>query len=228
MLQSMEIRLHHPGLAACALGLAASCAPPPAPVSVEIPVALPQTASDPTCQPSEIALVVVLDRSGSMAGAPIEWAKAGTLRALEDLSNCDLFEVVAFDTRATRAARMALGRERRRLAADVRRIMPGGGTEFLPALKLAHEDLQTVQARRRHVVLLSDGRAATGGLRDLATTMAAQGISISTIAFGGDADADLLRMLADAGKGRFHQVSDPAQLPEVFFSEVQQSRRAAP
>jgi Ca-activated chloride channel homolog len=54
----------------------------------------------------QVALVLVLDRSGSMSGLPMEMAKAAAKATADTLSSDDLIEVIAFDSAPTRIVRM--------------------------------------------------------------------------------------------------------------------------
>ncbi len=71
---------------------------------------------------------------------------------------------------------------------------------------------------------MSDGQAPSDGLEELVTHVTSTGATISTVALGADADATLLRRIAELGRGRFHQVTDPRELPAVFRSEVSEAR----
>ncbi len=83
----------------------------------------------------------------------------------------------------------------------------------LPALDAAYQDMTVTQARKKHVILLTDGRAPAGGIRDLASAMIAESITVTTVGLGGDVDEQLLKMVADVGGGRFHAVQDANNLP---------------
>ena len=83
------------------------------------------------------------------------------------------------------------------------------------------------QARKKHVVLLTDGKAPTGGIRDLVSAMIAESITITTVGLGNDLDEQLLKMIADVGGGRFHPVADPSNLPRIFTKETEMIARAA-
>lgn len=175
-----------------------------------------------------VAMTLVIDRSGSMTGLPLEMAKAACKATVETLEGDDLIEVVAFDSSPVRYVSMGPARYRSRIDGELARIQPGGGTEITEALKMAYQDMSVVQARRKHVILLTDGRADTQGLRELVQGMLSESITVTTVGLGDGADADLLRSLADAGGGRYHHVPDPNSLPRIFTRETELvSRQAA-
>ncbi len=174
-----------------------------------------------------VAMSLVIDRSGSMTGLPLEMAKAAAKATAQTLSGDDLVEVIAFDSAPTRYVKMQPARNRSRIANEIARISPGGGTEIFPALDAAYQDMAVTQARKKHVILLTDGRAPTGGIRDLVSSMIAESITVTTVGLGNDVDESLLKMIADVGGGRFHAVQDPNNLPRIFTKETEMIARAA-
>jgi hypothetical protein len=168
---------------------------------------------------------LVIDRSGSMTGLPIEMAKAACRATVETLGPNDLVEVIAFDSQPKRFVKMQPARYHARIQNEVATIQPGGGTAIFPALDAAYQDISVVQARKKHVILLTDGRADSDGIRDLVSAMIAEGITVTTVGLGDGSDADFLRMIADAGGGRYHHVPDPNSLPRIFTRETEMLTR---
>lgn len=175
----------------------------------------------------QVAMSLVIDRSGSMSGLPLEMAKAAAKATADTLSGDDLLEVIAFDTSPTRVVRMTPAKHRARIQGDIARIQPGGGTEIFSALDAAYQSLTVTRARKKHVILLTDGQAAQGGIRDLVQAMTAEGMTVSSVGLGAGVDEALLRMVADLGGGRFYKVLDPQQLPRVFTRETEMVSRSA-
>jgi len=168
-----------------------------------------------------VAMVLAIDRSGSMGGLPIEMAKAACKATLSTLQGDDLLEVIAFDSTPTRYVKMQPARYRSRIQNDIQRIQPGGGTEIFSSLDMAYQDLSVVQARKKHVVLLTDGQASAQGIKDLVQAMLSESITVTTVGLGEGVNQDLLRLIADTGGGRFHAVPDPNSLPKIFTRETE-------
>ncbi len=174
----------------------------------------------------QVAMVLVIDRSGSMSGLPMEMAKAAAKATADTLSSDDLLEVVAFDSSPTRVVRMTAAKHRARIQNDIARIQAGGGTEIFSALDAAYQSLTVTRARRKHVILLTDGQAPRNGIRDLSQAMAAEGITVSSVGLGTQIDESLLRDdISTPGGGRFYKVLDPQQLPRVFTRETEMVSR---
>lgn len=174
-----------------------------------------------------VAMALVIDRSGSMSGLPMEMAKAACKATVGTLHGDDLVEVIAFDTNPVRYVKMQPARYHNRIQSEIIRIQSGGGTAIFPALDMAYQDISVVQARKKHVILLTDGRADTQGIRDLVQAMVAESITVTTVGLGDGADGDLLRMIAETGGGRYHNVPDPNSLPRIFTRETEMIRRDA-
>lgn len=174
-----------------------------------------------------VAMVLVIDHSGSMSGLPMEMAKKAAKATLGVLENDDRIEVIAFDDRAHRAVKMQPARNRSRIRGLISRIQPGGGTNIFPALDAAYNALSVTDARKKHAILLTDGRAPAGGIRELVSQMIAEAMTVTTVGLGADVDDALLKMIADVGGGRYHQASEPNSLPRIFTKETEMIARAA-
>lgn len=128
-----------------------------------------------------VAMVLAIDRSGSMTGIKIEMAKAAAKATADTLSGEDLLEVIAFDSAPTRVVRMTPAKHRARIQNDIARIQPGGRTEIFPALDAAYTELRVTRARKKHVILLTDGQAPSAGIRDSVQAMVAEGVTVSSV-----------------------------------------------
>ena len=180
---------------------------------------------------ASVALVLVIDASGSMAGGPgaskEDLAKEAAVRATELLGDQDQIGVISFDDTPRWVVEMQNMTDPAGVQTAIGSISPGGGTAIYPALEGAYDALVQREAKVKHVILLTDG-LSTGGDYDLLTNrMRAQNITLSTIAVGSDADFVLLRKLADIGKGRYYEGNDPFDLPQLVVKETQEVARAA-
>ncbi len=168
-----------------------------------------------------VAMVLAIDRSGSMSGGPLEMAKAACRATLGTLEPTDLLEVIAFDSRPSRAVPMQPARLRASMDASIARISAGGGTEILASLDMAYQDLLRAHARKKHIVLLTDGNADSDGIYEVASAAFADGITVTSVGLGPGVNEALLKTIAEAGGGRYHAVSDAAMLPRIFVREAE-------
>jgi hypothetical protein len=114
-----------------------------------------------------------------------------------------------------------------RISADISRLQAGGGTQFLPPLQEAFQELSGVAAKIKHVILLTDGQAEYQGILELVDQMHENKITISVVGVGAGADQTLLTAIAEHGGGRAYFPSDPSQVPKIFTKETTQVARSA-
>ena len=80
-----------------------------------------------------LAMVLVIDKSGSMGGDKIEMAKAAAASAVELLGPSDQIAVIAFDGETYRISEMQSASNKGRISDEIRRIEASGGTTMYPA-----------------------------------------------------------------------------------------------
>ncbi len=173
------------------------------------------------------ALVLVIDRSGSMVGDKVEICKVAAESAVRLLSRIDQVGVIAFDARYDWLVPLRQADDKEAIYDQVRGIGAGGGTIMGPAMREAFESVRGVRAGIKHVILLTDGITADRDqCMDLAVQMADSRVSVSTLAVGEHSDTQLLSDIAEITEGRFYYVKDPMSIPEIFVKEAQVVRRS--
>ena len=174
-----------------------------------------------------LGIVFVIDRSGSMSGEKIEMAKEAAKASLDLLSARDYAGVVAFDSEAYWVADLQSAADKSGIATKVSSIQEGGGTNLAPGMELAMQALRSSPAKLRHAILLTDGVSSPGPFYELATQMAGEKITVSTVGVGGDADVNLLQRIAGWGGGRFYLAEDPRSVPQIFARETMTASKSA-
>jgi uncharacterized membrane protein len=178
---------------------------------------------DPT-----LALVIVLDRSWSMAGPAMNLSKAAAQAAVDVMTDEQAVGIITFNEDYVWDVTVRnIGRNREGIKQRIAAIEPAGRTLIYPALEQAYIALRATRARTKHVVLLSDGRTYPDTYEELVGRMVKSNITVSAIAVGPAADQELLRNIAAWGKGQQYQVADARELPQVFVKEAKDAANEA-
>jgi uncharacterized membrane protein len=189
-----------------------------------------------------VAVLIVLDRSGSMAAqvqgqTKISLADQGAVFALNVLQPKDLFGLTAVDTQVHSVVPLANMESKGALEQKIMSITAGGGGIYIyTGLADAFQQLRDVNAKIKHVILFSDaadaeekfagemgdGARGAGSALDLASAMLAGKITTSVVGLGleNDKDTQFLKQLAERGNGRFYLTSDALSLPQIFSTET--------
>ena len=150
-----------------------------------------------------LAMMLVIDKSGSMGGEKIEMAKEAARAAVELLGPSDKVGVLAFEGENFWVSEMHPCTDKGFVLDRIAGLEAGGGTVMAPAMEEAHETLRSTVAKLKHMIILTDGISSPGDFEGIAQAMAADRITCSTVAMGGDADQPLLEEIARLGNGRF-------------------------
>ena len=161
-------------------------------------------------------VVFILDVSGSMSGTSIEQAKSALKLALERLSSSDKFNIVWFNNEAHKVfndSQQASKHNIRYAKQFVASLNAGGGTEMLPALKLAFSQ-QSDPAYLRQVIFLTDGNVSNE--RDLFKYIKSHlGDSrLFTVGIGSAPNGFFMKRAARAGRGTYTFISDINEVAE--------------
>lgn len=174
-----------------------------------------------------LAMVLVIDKSGSMSGEPIALARQAARGAAELLSNRDQIAVIAFDHQPQLILDLTPAANGAQIAAGIDSIAAGGGTDLQPGMVQARDILRAANAKLKHVIAMTDGQTPASNLVELSREMAGTGMTVSTVAMGQGAARDLLAAMADAGRGRYYETDSPQNVPQIFTRETMQASRSA-
>ncbi|MFN3193765.1 MAG: VWA domain-containing protein [Aureliella sp.] len=165
------------------------------------------------------SLVVVIDTSGSMTGVRVQLAKEVARLAMRRLLPHDKVGIVEFFGAKRWAAPLQPASNAIELQRALNRMDAGGGTVILPALEEAFYGLQNVDTRYKHVLVLTDGGVESGDFESLLRRMSNEGINVSTVLTGGGYHSEFLVNIANWGKGRFYNVPNRFNLPEILLKQ---------
>ena len=166
------------------------------------------------------AVQIVLDRSGSMNGRPLESAKESILKLVDRLAPQDSFGLVAFDDSALVVVPTLSMSDHHlpSLKKAIREMDTGGSTDIAAGYLLGIRELKRINSSGGSTLLLiSDGHANSGEtdpkfFAEVATKSATERVTTSTIGLGNGYDETLLEALSQGGGGahRFAGTIDEA------------------
>lgn len=161
-----------------------------------------------------LAIVLVVDTSGSMQGDPIHHVVKSCEIVADLLSDRDQLAVVTFSTHAGVRCGLTTMDDagRAQLRASLASVRADGSTNMHGGIEVGAGLLMTAPAGlRRVMVVLSDGQPNVGlqSATDLAGYVRGLKVGVSTLGFGLHHDENVLAAIATAGSGRYSYVPDP-------------------
>ena len=174
-------------------------------------------------------VALVLDTSGSMRGERLENAKAGADQLVQMLGEGDRLSIAPFNGTvnwAMKDAPVATGKAKAEAA--LTSLFADGDTALYDAVAAAYDHQAAAEAGRgviSAVVVLTDGEDTASAtkldalLAKIRTSEESRGagktVRVFTIGYGGEANAKVLKDIADATDGKTY-VGTPQNIREVF------------
>ncbi len=178
-----------------------------------------------------MAIVLVLDRSGSMAAwasngrTKMDLANTASAEVLNILSPMDSIGVIAVDSQPHTVVNMMPVESAMSMRNKILHIQSmGGGIYVYNGLVAAGKMLARATAGTKHVILFADAADAEqpGRYKELLAKFRAAGITVSVIGLGtrGDVDAKFLLDVAKRGGGRCFFTKNAMELPRLFTQDT--------
>ena len=195
---------------------------------LDLVIRLSAPAAKTQAKRPSISLALVIDSSGSMAGAPLAHAKAAAAHLVRRLAPGDQACVVTYgQVISVLAEPMDAVAGQAQLLAAIDGIQSAGGTPLRAGWLLGAQALAPTVSRfaLSRVLLLSDGQATDGSvaavLAEEARELAASGITTSTYGLGFSFNETLMTQLAQGGQGQAFYAESAEALVPYFESEFQ-------
>ncbi|MFW6353199.1 MAG: vWA domain-containing protein [Verrucomicrobiota bacterium] len=206
-------------------------AQPTQPVHLALRLEAPELSSR---RARPVAFSLVLDRSGSMIGDPLEHAKEAARMVVRHLRKDDLFALTVFDNEALTLLPLGPIHHREAVLELIDAIDTGGSTNLSGGWMLGRDALKTApDGMPRRLLLFTDGQM-NAGLTDPAQVhrivgdgLESHAIRTSCLGFGDHYEEDLLTQLAAATNGSFYDAASPERLPAIFAAELEGLQRLA-
>ena len=173
------------------------------------------------------SITLVIDTSGSMnEDEKIQNAKAGALEFLSLLGDADTFSLVPFSSQIFPTSRNLLLKDTRTyIQQTIKALYASGGTALYDAISLAYDQLMADKVLNEKkiaaIVVLTDGDDTDSktSLADLISKIKVDNethtIRVFTIAYGHDANQDVLKQIADATLAKSY-IGTPQNIRSVF------------
>lgn len=173
-------------------------------------------------------VALVIDRSGSMSGQPLQAAKEAAKTAVNMLVPGDYVAVVHFGHDVQVAQPLVkVEADRRAILTAIDAIPLAGNTNLFGGWAEGLSQVMTCPDPNvvSRVVLLSDGMANTGVVDPAAiaadvAAAANHGVTTTSMGLGRHYSEELLRVVADAGRGNYEFLSDHSVVVSAFQAEV--------
>jgi Ca-activated chloride channel family protein len=173
-------------------------------------------------------LCLVIDRSGSMEGEPIDYVKRACGYVVDLLDQNDILSIITFSDTvdvvmpARRVVNKTLIKE------HIQRIEIGNTTNLYDGMLVGCQQVAAVMSEQvlTRVLVFTDGEP-TSGIKDfasivqLAADQKARGITITVLGFGPEFNEELLAGIARRSGGNYYYIQRPELIPEVFRRELE-------
>lgn len=193
---------------------------------LEVTVQAPDSPKRETRQRLNLALV--LDRSGSMSGAKLEYVKQAAEYIVDQLENDDLLTLVTFDDQVDTliSGRQIDSETRSKCKHLIRRLEAGNTTNLSGGWLAGCQGVAEAVSQDvlNRTLLLTDG-LANHGITDAevlfkhAQELSQRGVTTSTFGVGEGFNEHLLEGMANQGNGNYYFISSPAEIPSIFARE---------
>lgn len=174
------------------------------------------------------AICLLIDNSGSMdSDNRMNKAKQGAIACLDYLSDNDYISLVTFSDAAKVFQPLTSAKNKNQVRSSINKIKSEGGTEIIPGLKEADNQLAGANTDYKSLILLSDGDPfeTDSQIMKQVRIIASQGITISTINISNYSSSaiSLLRRISQEGEGSYTYCGTAVGLVNVMKSIVKEN-----
>lgn len=172
-------------------------------------------------------LCLVIDRSGSMEGMPLEYVKQACGYVVDMLGPNDVLSIVTFEEVVEVLMPPQMVTDKAAIKSGIMQLQAGNTTNLSDALSLGLQQINSLQdpGRATRMVVFTDGEP-TAGMKDFnalvthAGEIKQRGVSCTFLGFGSEYNEELLASMAKKAGGNYYYIPQPQLIPEVFRLEM--------
>jgi len=171
-------------------------------------------------------LAIVIDRSGSMSGRPLEEAKACAIMMVEQMHSDDRIAIVTYHSEPELVVPSTPCANKQEIISRIRRVNSGGATALHAGWLLGSEEVAKNKTENslNRVLLLSDGQANEGltdieQIKSQCAQLADAGVTTSTYGLGHHFNETLMIQMAGSGLGQGYYGETAEDLADPFREE---------
>ena len=109
--------------------------------------------------------------------------------------------------------------DKQKLGKSIMGMNQGDLPSFQNVMTMGYQELKKSTASLKHMIIFSDGDPGPPS-DQLMNEMNAEKITVSTVLIAGHAGPETMINIADKGNGRFYNISNSSQLPQIFLKET--------
>ncbi|HEX2899501.1 MAG TPA: VWA domain-containing protein, partial [Bacteroidia bacterium] len=173
-------------------------------------------------------LCLVIDRSGSMAGEKLVYAKQAAKHVIDQLSSDDYVSIVIYGNAVEVLATSNKVGDRLSLKSRIDAVQPVGGTNLHGGMIEGYAQVKSTyhSGYVNRVLMLSDGQANVGisdigSLQNIARNkVTIDNITLSAFGIGLDFNEDLMTGISEYGSGNYYFIHHPSEITGIFQKEI--------
>lgn len=173
-------------------------------------------------------ICIVIDRSGSMGGVKLGFAKKAAKGIIDQLKTEDIVSVVMYDNAVDSVQPPVAVLDKAAIQKKIDGITARGGTDLWGGTEKGYEFVQRNYKPGfiNRVLLISDGLANVGMTDPQLIRLKVQqykddnGITLSTFGVGLDYNESLMTDMAETGLGNYYFIDAPDMMASIFTKEL--------
>ena len=173
-------------------------------------------------------IAVVIDRSGSMQGEKMEFARKAAKDIIDKLAIEDFISIVAYDDEVEIILPSVHPLKKNEIKSKIDEIKPGGSTNLWGGSELGYYQVMKKSNPQfiNRVLLISDGLVNAGLTSARAIKMNVRrfkdenGITLSTFGVGLDYNEVLMTDMAETGAGNYYFIDSAHKMTAMFEKEL--------